>query len=151
MATIVKNVRIRQLDGSGDTIIIYPQTLDTNIIIDSNNPELPSGVASLSSLVDNIGGLAFEDSVGTNITTGDDYTALRITDDPTENDSDVVASSKAVSAVDSASVKITNNQEVGGVKAFSDGINIGGAVSSGSVTGGVDVTYDESTDTITFS
>lgn len=126
MATVVKNVRIRQIDNSGDEIIIYPQTLDTNIIVDANNPALPSGTTSLSSLIDNIGGLAFEDSVGTNISTGNDYTALRISDNPTEDDSNVVASSKALSTVDALSVKITTDQGVEGIKAFTDGINIGG-------------------------
>ena len=151
MATIIKNVRIREMDNSGDTIIIYPQTLDTNIIVDTNNPSVPSTVSSLNALIDNIGGLAFEDSVGTNVTTGDEYAALRISDDPTENDSDVIASSKALSAVDSAAVKTTTNQEVSGVKAFADGVNIGGAVVSDHVAGGVDITYDSATETITFS
>ncbi len=165
MSTSYMNIRIHQLVGNDD-VILYPQTLDTNILIDTSNPSIPSGTSSVQQLVDELGGLAFEDTLGTNIDTGTTYAALRTSDDPTKNDSDIVASSKAVSTVNNSVVHITNDESVNGVKAFGDGINIGGAVqvteeedpedSSKTievkqVIGGVNVNYDSATDTVTFS
>lgn len=141
MSTSYMNIRIHQINGNDD-VIMYPQTLDTNIIVDTSNPSVPSGISSISELVSDLGGLAFEDSVAVNVDTSTEYSVLRTTDDPTADDSDLIATSKAVSTLDASAVKVTSNQEVDGVKAFSDGINIGGTVSSGTVSGGVDVTYD---------
>lgn len=143
MSTSYMNIRIHQINGDDD-VIMYPQTLDTNILVDTSNPNVPSSVTSVNELVSDLGGLAFEDNVAVNVDTSTEYGVIRATDDPTANDSDLMATSKAVSAVNSSAVKITSNQEVDGVKAFNDGINIGGTVSSGTVSGGVNVTYDDS-------
>lgn len=165
MSTSYMNIRIHQINGNDD-VILYPQTLDTNILIDTSNPSIPSGTTSVQQLVDELGGLAFEDTLGTNIDTGTTYAALRTSDDPTKNDSDIVASSKAVTTVHNNAVHITDDESVAGVKAFGDGINIGGEVqvteeedphdSSKTievkeVVGGINITYNESTDTVTFS
>lgn len=164
MATTYANIRMHKKVGNDD-LIMYPQTLDTNILVDTSNPSIPSSVNNIYDLVEGLGGLAFEDNLAVNVDTETEYAVLRITDDPTQSDSDLVASAAAVNAVNNSTVKLDTDQEVGGTKAFTDGINIGGTITTEeeedpethetvevqSVTGGVDIVYHSNTDRVVFS
>lgn len=148
MAT--QSIRIHDIKGATDTIF-YPETGDNDVQITSNNANIPSGVSTLKDLVDNLGGLAFESTVGTNTTTGTSYSVLRATDSVNADDSNLLATSKAVSTINSSAVKTTSNQEVAGDKVFTDKVNVGGALQSGVVIGGVNIEYDPNTDSVNFT
>ena len=119
MATTYANIRMHKKVGNDD-LIMYPQTLDTNILVDTSNPSIPSSVNNIYDLVEGLGGLAFEDNLAVNVDTETEYAVLRITDDPTQSDSDLVASAAAVNAVNNSTVKLDTDQEVGGHKPGTD-------------------------------
>ena len=150
MPSSTHNIRIHDIKGSND-VVLYPETSDDVVVITSSNQNLPSGVSSLKDIVDSLGALAFEDTVGTNVTTGTDYAIIRSTDSNNTNDSDIMASAKAVKSLNDVTVKTTTDQTVAGTKVFTDAINIGGDIVDGTVTGGVTMTYDAVNDIVNFN
>lgn len=120
--------RLHHVDGNNDDIL-YPETNDESVQVESNNASLPTGINTVRDLIDNLGALAFEDSIEINaasITVPGLVQLSNETNDTTiENEAATV---KAVSEVNGSAVHINGDEEVIGVKNFSSGtINMDGA------------------------
>lgn len=128
MAETSKMIRMHEIDKNKNKIPMVPVTNARAVNIDSTN--VPEGVTNLEDLVDNLGELAFADEItipqaDTSGTVG--LTKLsNVTDDTTDESS--AATTAAVSlvannvkTVSEEAVKKTGDEDVNGMKSFTEG------------------------------
>ena len=132
--------RIHNIVGNTDDTI-YPVTEDSVVNLTSNNSKLPEGVENLRDIVDELGKLAFEDTVvipaGTTTVPGV-VELSNTTNDTTETTK--AATVKAVSEVNANAVHTSGDEIVAGTKNFTDGIIR---------IDGVQIEYDSTEDVLT--
>lgn len=61
MAEVTRiHTRMNHVDGDGNVTIMYPENTGKDVIIDNSNDELPVGMSTVQTIVDNLGDLAFK-------------------------------------------------------------------------------------------
>lgn len=124
-ANNIADITMNYKDSNGNVIPMYPKTKDTRIIVSSNNGNIPSGISTIGDLLDNLGSLAFENSISipTATTSVAGVTTLsNVTNDTSAAAEVTAATTKAVSAVNASAVHLTGNEDISGLKNFADGI-----------------------------
>jgi len=145
MSNLIYYVQLHCLDGQGNTHTLYAFNKDDTVLIDSNNPSLPSGTSVLSDIIDNLGTLAFQSSINLPIASTSQTGVVRLNNsvNDTGTGSDTTAATTlAVGTLNNSVVHNTTNETVGGVKSFTDGVDVGFAtMRSNTVDGDKIVTF----------
>ena len=133
----IAHVQLSKMHNNNKTVL-YPITKDSTVMIDEN--VVPSGldnIETLNDLISQLGSLAFEDYVALNVGNSTNYGLVKITTAITNvSDPDIVPTVGAVyNAINSLR---TANEDISGVKNFTNGIKISG----------VPITYDSTTQTL---
>lgn len=131
-----KNVQIHEKTNEGTEYNIYPISKAKNIQVDrTKNQNLPANAENVADVVENLGTLAFQDSLTLPPASTETYGLAKLSEDTTdESNTETAATTSAVSKVSSQVntlngevVKNSGDQNVNGMKTFEDGIIIGSA------------------------
>jgi hypothetical protein len=130
MVVLSYNVTMKKVVTNGNTTTtteIKPTTDDKNVANTSSNSKIPQGINTLKDLLDNLGLLAFEDSI--NIPTASSSTYGVVKTSTVYNDTsltDFVPTSATLAAMNNTCVHLSGNESIAGIKTFEDGIIISG-------------------------
>lgn len=135
------NVVLFKKDGNTITQI-NPASKDDRISITSDNAKLPSGITDLKDLINALGSLAFEDYVALNVSDETNYGLVKIASADSASDETVPTSGVVHSVKQTAdnAVAKTGNENVSGVKNFTNGVQINGQ----------NISYNQSTNVFTY-
>lgn len=98
---------------------IYPQNRAVDVLIDSDNESLPTGTTNLSHVIDNLGDLAFEDSISIPDATTSVAGVVQLsasTNDTTT--ATTAATTSAVGTVNANAVHVSGDETINGIKTF---------------------------------
>lgn len=136
-----QHVIIHETDRTGILKKIYPQNEASDVQV-SPTEKMPAGVSTAKDVFDNMGSLAFKDSITIPESTVDGYGVVKLsneTNNTTAEAETTAATTKAVSTVSEESVKKNGDETINGIKTFENGLKVGG----------VSLVYSEAEKTLT--
>lgn len=132
------NVTLYQKTGNINKTM-YPATTDGRINITASSDKIPTGIDSLEDLINALGTLAFEDYVALNVSTEENYGLVRITNSDSTA-TNMVPTAKLLHDSMATKMSLAGSETVTGTKTFSNGL----------VLGNIPISYDSTSDTMTF-
>lgn len=135
---------MKALDNNKNNVNVYHQNYDVDVKI-SPNAKIPNTISTLDDLIDELGDLAFEDNIDIPEADTTQAGVVQLSDATNSNSSETAATSKAVYNVATSMVNKTSNEDVSGIKRFTNGIKIGDE------NGYVTITYDSATNSVIFT
>lgn len=125
----MKKVQINHKNKSGAVEQMAPKTIAEQVVVNSNNANIPQNTKTVGDIIDSMGTLAFANGIDIPDASADRAGVVKLSNE-TDNEQDEAsaATAKAVGLVNKGAVHKTGDEEISGTKIFKDKIGIGNKV-----------------------